>query len=63
VTTPVEAETEEEVSVEEKKDEEVPPASPVEDEEPAIEEEAGPTGEPGSLESILADMKRKGQKT
>jgi len=58
-----EAEEGEEVPVEEDKAEEVPPAPPVEEEEAAVEEQAEPAGEPGSLESILADMKRKGQKT
>ena len=58
-----EAEEGEEVPVEEEKAEEVPPVPPVEEEEAPVEEQAEPAGEPGSLESILADMKRKGQKT
>ena len=61
---PVEAEVEkeEEVIIEEVQAEEGPPAAPAE-EEAAAEEQVEPTGEPGSLESILAEMKRKGQKT
>jgi small subunit ribosomal protein S1 len=61
--SPAEVEAVEEVPVEEEKVEEEPPAAPVGQDEDAPEEQAEPTGEPGSLESILAEMKRKGQKT
>ena len=57
VTAPAETEAPEEAPLEEEKAEEEETTSRVE------EEQIESTGEPGSLESILADMKRKGQKT
>ena len=57
VTAPAETEAPEEAPLEEEKAEEEKTTSRVE------EEQIESTGEPGSLESILADMKRKGQKT